>query len=157
MTEIWFLGCTRTPRTCHQRLWCSWSLGNFVEYCMSRVYRYNPETKSFHHFSHNKNPTRALNYLTQMLLAINDAFDRWKSIHVCVWRFRVASCKFASLKSIRFLQKKVRFFSNRVVYIPVRIHGICALMCDYLKHVLVNEVYNFVKINQLNSCTLVSF
>ena len=46
--------------------------------------------------------------LTQMLLAIK--WHYWqggKKIHACVWRFKVASCKRASLKSTRF-SKKIR-------------------------------------------------
>ena len=41
--------------------------------------------------------------------------DKREKVHACAWRFKVASCKRASLKSTRFL-KKVGYFSNRVVY-----------------------------------------
>ena len=36
------------------------------------------------------------------------AIDRQEKIHACVWRLKIASCKHASLKSIRFSQKKKR-------------------------------------------------
>ena len=36
------------------------------------------------------------------------AIDRREKIHACIWRFKVASCKRGSLKSIRFSQKKIR-------------------------------------------------
>ena len=44
----------------------------FVESSMSWVDGYDPETKLFHPFPYNENPTRALkHYLTQMLLDLN--------------------------------------------------------------------------------------
>jgi len=40
-------------------------------------------------------------------LPSTDAIDRWEKIHACIWRFfKVTSCKCASLKSTRFLEKK---------------------------------------------------
>ena len=44
-------------------------------------------------------------YLTQMLLAINWRYWQAAKIHVCVWMFKVVSCKRASLKSTRFPQR----------------------------------------------------
>ena len=44
----------------------------FVEPSMSWVYRYDPETKSFHNFPYNENPMIALKTTcTQMPLGIN--------------------------------------------------------------------------------------
>jgi hypothetical protein len=52
------------------------------------------------------NPTRALNSSSlKCFLPSTDAIDRRGKIHACVWRFKVASCKHASLKSTRFSQK----------------------------------------------------
>ena len=50
--------------------------------------------------------TRALNTFTQMLLAINRRYWQADKIHACVWSFKVASSKRASLKSHRFSKKK---------------------------------------------------
>ena len=50
---------------------------------------------------------------TQMLLAINSRYWQARKIHACVWRFKVAPCKRASLKSTTISQKKVGYFSNR--------------------------------------------
>ena len=47
-------------------------------------------------------------YLTQMLIAINWRYWQARKIHTCIWRFKVPLCRHASLKSIRFLQKKKR-------------------------------------------------
>ena len=53
-------------------------------------------------------------YLTQMLLAINWHYWQAGKIHACVWRFKIASCKRASLKSTRFSQNnKFGYFFNR--------------------------------------------
>ena len=49
-------------------------------------------------------------------LQSNYAINKREIIHACVRRFKVTSCKLASLKSTRFSQKKKdRFFSNRAV------------------------------------------
>ena len=103
-------------------LWCSWRRGSlFVESSMSWVYGYDPETKSFRRFPYNKNPTRALNKtaLFKCCLPSTDAMDKREKNHACLWGFKVASCKHASLKSTRFSQKKKRvgYFYNRVVYV----------------------------------------
>ena len=85
----------------------------------SWLYGYHPETESFRHFPYNENPTKALNIdkhskaacLHVMLLTEE------KKIHACVWSFKVASCKRASLKSTRFSQKKkVGYYSNWEVW-----------------------------------------
>ena len=57
-------------------------------------------------------------YLTQILLVINWRYWQERNIHACVWRFKVALCKPASLKSTRVLQtrNKVGYFSNGIVY-----------------------------------------
>ena len=75
----------------------------------SWVYRYNPETKLFRHFPYNENSWRALNTTSlKCCLPSTDVMYRRQKIHVCVWRFKVASYKRASLKSTRFLQKQIR-------------------------------------------------
>ena len=43
----------------------------FVKSSIPWVYGYDLETKSFHHFIYNENPTRTQHYITQMLLANN--------------------------------------------------------------------------------------
>ena len=79
--------------------------------------------QSFRHIPYNENPTRALalNIISlKCCLPSTDAIDRQEKIHACVWKFKVTSCKHASLKSTRFLQKKkikVKHFSNRLVHI----------------------------------------
>ena len=51
-------------------------------------------------FPYNENPTRALNTTSlKYCLTSTDAVDRRVKIHACVWSFKVASCKRASLKS----------------------------------------------------------
>ena len=63
-------------------------------------------------------PPSTKHYLTQMLLAINWCYwQAGKKIHACVWRYKVASCKRASLKFSRFSKKKAGWFSNRIVYL----------------------------------------
>ena len=52
-------------------------------------------------------------------LLSTDAIDRWEKNHVYVWRFKGASCKRASLKSTRFLQKQSSDTFIRVVYIRI--------------------------------------
>ena len=48
----------------------------FVESGMFCVYGYDPETKSFRHFSHNENPTRAVNTISlKCRLPSTDAID----------------------------------------------------------------------------------
>ena len=56
-------------------------------------------------------------YLTQMLLVINWRYWQAGKIHARVWRLKVASCKLASLKFAKFSQKKVGYFSSRVVFV----------------------------------------
>ena len=65
--------------------------------------------QSFCHFSYNENSMRAPN-ITSLIwyFPSTDAIERRKKIHGCVWRFKVASCKCASLKSSRFSQIKIR-------------------------------------------------
>ena len=49
----------------------------FMESSMDLVYGYDPETKSFHHFPYNENPTRALNTTSlKCCLLSTDAIDR---------------------------------------------------------------------------------
>ena len=49
----------------------------FVKSSMSWVYRYNPETKSFHHFPYNENLMRALNTTSlKCCLPSTDANER---------------------------------------------------------------------------------
>ena len=52
-----------------------------------------------------------------MLLAINWRYWQAGKSHACVWRFKVASGKRASLKSIRFSQKKSDTFLTEQ-YVP---------------------------------------
>ena len=60
------------------------------------------------YFSNNEYLTRTLNTaLLKYCLPSTDAIDRQKNIHACIWRFKVASCKLASLKSSRISQKKI--------------------------------------------------
>ena len=60
-------------------------------------------------------------YLTQMLLAINWCYlHAGKNSRIRI-RLKVASCKRVSLKSSKYSQKKVGYFSNRYV-IRVYIH-----------------------------------
>ena len=91
----------------------------FVESSMSWVYGQDLETKFFRHFPHIENPTRAINTtLFKCCLPSTDAIDQREEIHTCIWRFKVASRKCASLKSTMFSQKeKLWYFSNRVVHI----------------------------------------
>ena len=97
------------------------SMSLFVKpsmFCEFWVYGYDPETKSFRHFPYNENPRRALNTtsLKCCLLSIGD-IDRREKIHACVWRFKVASCKRASLNSTSFFCKKkgrILFYQSSV-------------------------------------------
>ena len=60
-------------------------------------------------FPYNKTSTRTLNtILLKCCLPSTDTIDRWEKIHACIWRFKVISCKHASLKYTRFLQKVIR-------------------------------------------------
>ena len=66
-----------------------------------------------------KNPTRALTTTTlKCCLPSTDAIERREKIHTCLWGFKVASYKAASLNSIRFSRKQMRTdtFFNRIVY-----------------------------------------
>ena len=81
----------------------------FVESSMSWVYRYDLETKSFCNFHYNENPVRALNTTSlKCCLPSTDAIGRWEKNQVFVWRFKVASCRPATMKSSRFSQNKIR-------------------------------------------------
>ena len=110
-TGIWFPGRTLTPRTLHRWLWCSWSRGHCLWSPTSPVRLQHEvaltQLQSFRHFPYNGNPTRALKTTSlKCWLPSTDAIDRREKIHVCVWSFKVSSSKRASLKSIRFSQKK---------------------------------------------------
>ena len=48
------------------------------------------------------------------LPSINWRYWQAVKIHACVWKFKVTWCKRTSLKSIKFSQKKVGYFSKRV-------------------------------------------
>ena len=122
MRRFWtFIRMREYFLACHQWLWCSWSRGSlFAESSMSWVYGYDPEIKSFRHFPYNENLTIALNTTSlKCCLLSTDAIDRLEKTYACVWRFKVASCNRASLKSPRFSQTKNNFgyFPNRVVYL----------------------------------------
>ena len=57
-------------------------------------------------FPYKENPMRALNTTSlKCYLPSTDTINRRGKIYICVWRFKVASCKCASFKSTRFLQK----------------------------------------------------
>ena len=57
------------------------------------------------HFPY-ENPMRVLNTNSlNCYLSSTDAIDRRETIHLCVWRFKVASCKRASFKSTRCSKK----------------------------------------------------
>ena len=71
---------------------------------------------SFHNFPYDENLRRALNTTSlKCCLQTTDTINRREKIHACVWGFKDASCERASLKFTRFSQKKVGYFSNRVV------------------------------------------
>ena len=76
---------------------------------------YDPEMKSFRHFLYNENPITALNTTPlKYPLPLTDAIDRQEKIHICIWRFKVISCKpFIEIHQV-FADKKVWYFSNRV-------------------------------------------
>ena len=59
-------------------------------------------------------PPFAIHYHTQLLLAINCRYWEKEKITICIWSFKdkVASCKRGLLKSTRFSQKKVGYYSN---------------------------------------------
>ena len=84
----------------------------FVETSMSWVYGYDPGTKSLRHFPYNENPTRARNITSlTCCLPSTEAIDRPKMIYACIWGFKVALCKRASLKPTSFSQNKSRILS----------------------------------------------
>ena len=57
------------------------------------------------------NIRRELNIISlKFSLPSTDAVDRREKIHACVWSFKVALCKCASLKYTRFSQKKLDTF-----------------------------------------------
>ena len=63
--------------------------------------------QSFGHFPCNENPTRTLNTTSLKCTCHQLTLLRGgEKIHACVWRFKVASCKRASLKFTRFSRKK---------------------------------------------------
>ena len=71
--------------------------------------------QKFGYFSNNENLTRALKTTSlKCCLPSTAAINWWEKIHACEWRFKVASCKHASLRSTKILQKrhKVGYFSN---------------------------------------------
>ena len=79
----------------------------------SWVYRYDPETKSSHHFPYNENPTRALN-TTYSNADRHQVIGRKNSrmhmtVHGCLMQAR-----FIETHQI-FTQKNVGYFSNRVI------------------------------------------
>ena len=87
---------------------CSWSRDYFVEFIMfwEGPIRVRPGTRNY---PYNENLTRALNTTSlKCCLPSPDTIDRREKIHTCVWRFKVTSCKRASLKSTRFSQKEIR-------------------------------------------------
>ena len=104
---IWFPDRTRTPRSC----WTPQTVSdpNFMNTVITRdeslVYGYNPESKLFCHFPYNENPKSNRHYSLIYCLPLTDTIDRRKKMHVCIWRFKVASCKCASLKYTRFSLK----------------------------------------------------
>ena len=55
-----------------------------------------------------ENPMRSLNTTSLKCCSPStDAIDRWENIYKCLSRFKVGSCKCASLKSIGFANKKI--------------------------------------------------
>ena len=68
--------------------------------------RVRPGTR---HFPNNGNPTRERNTTSlKCCLPSTDAIDSWENILACLWRFKVASRKRASLKSKRISKKEKR-------------------------------------------------
>ena len=62
---------------------------------------------NFGYFSNNENRARTLSTTSlKCCLPSTDAINRREIIHAFVWRFKVPSCKCASLQSMRFSQKK---------------------------------------------------
>ena len=76
----------------------------------------SPKTRKPNHFvlfPYNENLTRALNITSlKCCLASTDAIDRWEKIHVCLWRFKIATWNPPGFHK----RNKVGCFSNRVVY-----------------------------------------
>ena len=62
-----------------------------------------------------KSDNSTKHYLTQNLLSIYWYYWEVEKNYACVSSFKVTSCKRASLRSTRLSQKKVGYFSNRVV------------------------------------------
>ena len=78
----------------------------------------------------------------QCCLPSTEAIDRREKIHACVWRFKVASFKRASLKSTRVLQnKKFEYFCKRVVYACMDV------FCMYVPNVV-----SYIKIGSWGEC-----
>ena len=76
------------------------------------------------HFPYNENPKRALNTISfKCSLPSTDTIDKQEKIHVCIWRFKVASCKHALLESTRFPQKQKKsdtFLSNVYIHSSIK-------------------------------------
>ena len=109
-TWIWFPGHTLTSRTSHQWLWCSWSRGH----CGVQHVLWDFNTKLRLRCSRRfvifltLNPMRALNTISlKCFLPSTDAVDIRGKIHTCLRRFKVTSCKRASLKSTGFFKNKI--------------------------------------------------
>ena len=83
--------------------------------CITTSMLYERLLQSLCHFPYNENLTRALNtILLKCCLPSTDTFDRLEKIHIRVPRFKVISCKHASLKSTRFPKNKgqILFYAN---------------------------------------------
>ena len=83
------------------------------------------------HFSSNENPMRTLTLCHSNAACNQLTLLTSEKIQACAWRFKVVSCKRASLKFTRFSQKKkkVEYFSNRVVYPQLMTNS---LACTFL-------------------------
>ena len=119
---IWFPGRTLKPRTRQQWLWCSWNWGHCLWSQHVLNVRVQPRNQIIQSFSLQwKSDETTRHYLTQMLLAINWGYWEAGKIYAYVWRFNVASCWRASLKSTRFSKKQVWYFSNKPrIYVGFR-------------------------------------
>ena len=78
-------------------------------------------------------------YHTQILLAINRRYWLAGKNHTYVWRFEVALCKRASLKSIRFSQKKKKVGYNRGLYVCTYLN--CVIVMSYMKTAILNYMW----------------
>ena len=96
-------GCTRTPSTRHQWLWCSWSLGHCLwrPACSVRLQHKIAFAllQSFRHFPDNENPTRALNTTSlKCYLQSTDTIDR------CEKNSRMRKKVQGCLMQVRFIE-----------------------------------------------------